>query len=212
MKLSELADKYPSHKHTAHDYFNRIYNELILPYKDKTKLFVEIGVLSGDSLRIWNDYFDHARIVGVDSNPDIVGSIGRCELIRCDQSKEEDLRSLAPQIQDADIIMDDASHKMYDQQKTLAILFKVLKPGGLYILEDLHTSVECLMPSKAVFGWGDPTKTTTLNMLNNFVNTGKIVSDYMTEEEVKYLEDHIAVCKVYDDRYPDSITSSIVKK
>lgn len=41
-----------------------------------------------------------------------------------------------------DLIIEDGSHRHADQQMNLALLMPLLKPGGLYFLEDLHTSLE----------------------------------------------------------------------
>ena len=40
-----------------------------------------------------------------------------------------------------DIIVDDGGHTMLQQQNTLAALWDRLQPGGLFIVEDLHTSL-----------------------------------------------------------------------
>ena len=91
-------------------------------------------------------------------------------------------------------------------------LFKTLKSGGIYVLEDLHTSLEALIPEKAWCGWGDSTKTLTLDMLKNFISTGKIQSDYLTEDEINYLNDNILSVEIYQNRPDWSITSVIIKK
>ena len=111
-----------------------------------------------------------------------------------------------------DIIIDDGSHVMLDQQITLAHFFKSLKSGGIFICEDLHTSLEVEMPDKnAIWGWGIPGKTNTLQMLKDFISTGKITSDYLDEEEANYLENTIASIEIWDE-VPSGITSVIRKK
>ena len=40
-----------------------------------------------------------------------------------------------------DIIIDDGGHTMKQQQTSFGVLFKNVSSGGLYILEDLHTSI-----------------------------------------------------------------------
>jgi hypothetical protein len=111
-----------------------------------------------------------------------------------------------------DVILDDGSHKMRDQQITLAKLFKMLKSDGIYILEDLHTSFEVVMPEKSWCGWGDSSKTITLNMLESFKETGKIESDYMTQDEMDYLSENIKSVEIYKNRPDWSVTSVIIKK
>jgi hypothetical protein len=101
---------------------------------------------------------------------------------------------------------------MRDQQITLAKLFKMLKSDGIYILEDLHTSFEAVMPEKDWCGWGDSSKTITLNMLESFKQTGKIESDYMTQDEMDYLSENIKSVEIYKNRPDWSVTSVIIKK
>jgi len=52
---------------------------------------------------------------------------------------------------------------MSQQQVSLALLLKRLKPGGLYIIEDLHTSNENM---KQYWDDNDPTKTTSYVLKN----------------------------------------------
>lgn len=42
--------------------------------------------------------------------------------------------------QDFDIIIDDGGHTMNQQITSFKILFPALKSGGIYVIEDLHTS------------------------------------------------------------------------
>lgn len=206
--MSQLAAMTQTDKYHTHQYIQSVYEEKFDPYRTSSKLVVEIGVYQGESLRLWRRYFPFARIVGVDIN---LSSVDGCEVIQADQSKDEDLIRVAQNIDQADLIIDDGSHRMRDQQRTFYILFKALRSGGLFVLEDLHTSIECLMPSKSWCNWGDPTKTTTLNMLNEYIATGKIRSDYLTEEECRYLEENIRSVEVFAP-HEMSVTSTIYKK
>jgi hypothetical protein len=71
-------------------------------------------------------------------------------------------------------------------------LFKNVKPGGIFVIEDLYTSHSGSFSSFSL----KPTDTNTLDMLFNFNTTGKIVSNYMTDEEIDYLNTHIDKCVV----------------
>ena len=62
-------------------------------------------------------------------------------------------------------------------------MFKYLKSGGVFVIEDLHT---CGIPQ---YTRGGDIETT--NMLENFINTGKMVSNCMTADEMLYLETNI---------------------
>ena len=210
--LEEIAVGYSADKACLHRYIQEVYEDAFRPIRNTASLFVEIGVYTGHSLRMWKRYFPLAKIVGLDNDPLVISQgVTDCELIACDQSKPTELEEIKGRIKYADVILDDGSHKMYDQQKSLATLFDSLKSGGLYIIENLHTSLECRMPGKEWCGWGDPTKTTTLELLENFIKTGKIKSDYLTDEESMFLENNIDKLTVHE-LSRESMTSVIRKK
>ena len=49
-------------------------------------------------------------------------------------------------------------------------------------------------------------------MLKNFISTGKIQSDYLTDDEINYLNENILSVEIYQNRPDWSITSVIIKK
>jgi hypothetical protein len=212
--LLSIVDQYSTDKHYEHKYFELIYNDLFLNINEDVKKFIEIGSYTGQSLELWRDYFKNAIIYGLDINFSNIRlrSEDRIVLQNVDQSSREQLTKFGLDHENVDIILDDGSHTMHDQQITLGVLFKTLKPGGIFIIEDLHTSYEARMPEKSWCGWGDPEKTITLDMLNNFISNGKIESDYMTDEEIEYLNNNIESVKIYQSRPDWSVTSVIIKK
>lgn len=213
--LMELSIVYPSDKEHLHQYFTRVYNDLLVPRRDSTQTILEIGVGEGYSLATWRDFFPNATVIGVDNNPaagEFVRSSGRVILSLADTGDVNDLLRIQRTYQNVDIILDDGGHRMHEQQFALVHLLPMLKDTGLYILEDLHTSTEAKMPEKEVFGWGDPNKTTTLDMLRHYQKTGKIVSDYYTPEQCKYLEDTIDSVVIYDELGEMTGITSIITK
>jgi len=214
MPLNTLAGLYAVDKGSqGHNYINRVYENLLAHTRHNVKKFVEIGVYQGNSLRMWRSFFDgNTTVIGADADaPTVKRGVEGCELLLCDQNDESDLMSLAKKIAGCDVILDDGCHKMAAQQRSLALLFKSLAPSGTYIIEDLHTSIECKNPHKAVFGWGDPNKITTLELLDNYLVTGKIKSEYLSVAEIKYLEQNIERVQVFK-LSGESITSVITKK
>lgn len=218
IEIIDIINHYMTDKHHEHDFFNLIYNDLFKPLRNDVKKFVEVGIYDGESIKLWRDYFINSEIFGLDIIPENadnkLGSVSkdRLSLIKMDQSNTDDIESFCSQHNDIDVILDDGSHKMYDQQITFAKMFKSLKSGGIFIIEDLHTSLEAVMPEKSWCGWGDPNKTITLNMLKDFKKTGIIYSDYMTDEEMSYLTNNIESIEIYQSKPDWSITSVIKKK
>ena len=216
--LIDIVGNYNTDKHYEHNYFNLIYNELFKEKQLEIKTFIEVGIDKGGSLELWRDYFKNAEIIGLDINLDIAkkyigdDNLNRITLKNLNQSDENQLVEFSKKYENVDVILDDGSHKMFDQQITFAKLFKMLKSGGVYIIEDLHTSLEVVMPEKSIFGWGDPNKTITLDMLKNYQKNNEIISDYMTKEEIEYLNENIQSIDIYRSRIDWSITSVIIKK
>ncbi|HAX98434.1 MAG TPA: hypothetical protein DCY12_06000 [Candidatus Atribacteria bacterium] len=133
--LTEIGIKYQTDKATFHQY-TEIYDKYFREYKNPNIL--EIGVLGGASLEMMNEFFGECSITGFDDCKRRVyqPTSENIRIITGDQTKEEDLEKLADGY---DIIIDDGSHKQRDQQISLNFLFKYLKSGGIYIIEDLHT-------------------------------------------------------------------------
>jgi len=211
--LLDISEFYHTDKESSHKYISNYYEDLFNPIKDNVKRFCEIGT-DGESLKMWRDFFNNAEIIGCDINPIKINE-KRISFFQMDQSKQEDLEKFALTQEDFDIILDDASHKMHDQQITFAKLFRKLKPGGLFIIENLQTSHEVKMSGKQIFNWGDPNKTTTLEMLQDLIlSNNNIKSDYISDSDKEYLKNNIDYCKILCERGEEfsSVTSVIKKK
>jgi hypothetical protein len=95
---------------------------------------------------------------------------------------------------------------------SLGYLFSQVKPGGMFIIEDVHTSLPDLYADSA-FKVNDIETNTTLMMLEMFIRTGDMYSQYMTEEEELYLESTIERIELhYRRNQKHSIVCVIHKK
>jgi hypothetical protein len=224
--LSEISKKYPTDKDFTHNYYNSVYEDAFKDMRENVKLLCEIGIggfwkevgwVPGNSLKVWRDYFPNAKVLGLDINLHEITDSERISLEWLDQSKRDLVIEYSRKLENYDVIIDDGSHNVYDQQITLAYFFRSLKSGGIYVLEDLHSSEEVEIPEKAkMWGWGVPGYVTPLELLDQFENHNNfnvgISKPYsLTENELKYLEDNIKSVKVFRVG-PTSITSVIIKK
>ena len=220
--LSEIAKQYPTDKDFTHNYYNAVYENYFSPIRETTKLVCEIGIggfseplgwMPGNDLKVFRDYFSNANILGLDIvKHENIADLNRITLDWIDQSKRDLVIEYATKLQNYDLILDDGSHNVYDQQITFAHFFKSLKSNGIYVLEDLHTSIEVNMPEKnAIWNWGRPGFITPLELLEHFQRTGEIISDDLNEEEKLYLQENIKSVEVFRVA-PTSITSIIIKK
>jgi hypothetical protein len=128
----------------THDYLRK-YEFFFRPLKDEEFTFLELGIFRGASLRAWERYFPKARIVGVDCEEVTRGEAGgRVEVIIGNLAETPFLETLTSL--GARVIIDDASHWWPDQLRSLFVLYKTLPAGGIYIVEDVHTSFQPLAP------------------------------------------------------------------
>ena len=69
--LVTIFDRYNSDKNSSFHNYCRQYDNLTRDYRDKYISLLELGVFTGESVKIWRDVFPNAtKIVGVDINPD----------------------------------------------------------------------------------------------------------------------------------------------
>ncbi len=141
--LNNIGNKCGTDKaSSSHNYLHK-YEFFLKRWKEESISLCELGIYKGQSLQMWLEYFDNAHIIGVDIDKDCKRYESydqRCNVLIHDMSKTEEIYELSREIDGVTIIIDDASHIWSHQIKSLIILFKVLRNGGIYILEDLGTS------------------------------------------------------------------------
>jgi hypothetical protein len=98
----------------------------------------EIGLQRDRSIRMWEEFFPHATIYGVDIDPENRKFEGGRRRVRIgDQSDQRFLGELVDEVRDGfDIVIDDGSHNMRHQLKTFNALFPALTRHGIYVMED----------------------------------------------------------------------------
>jgi hypothetical protein len=100
----------------------------------------------------------------------------------------------------------------------MGVCFPYLKNGGHYIMEDLHTSYFYSIHRHQWLDLFDKYNisrdfsNTTYLMLQNFNIFGKVHSQYMTEEELEYINKTIDTVDINIENNMASCTADIVKK
>lgn len=120
------------------DEFLAVYDDHFKDWKDKDVRFLEIGVQYGGSLQIWKEYFTgNLDLIGVDVLPECKKyETTGVKIFIGNQGDVDFLDGLG----EFDIIVDDGGHSMNQQQISFDTLFPKLSPGGIYVIEDIHTS------------------------------------------------------------------------
>jgi hypothetical protein len=124
-----------------HHYFE-VYDRHFSKYRNKEIVILEIGTFQGGSLQMWKHYFgDKAKIYGMDINPDCKQvEEENIKIFVGSQSDRHFLRDVIKEIPPIDILIDDGGHTMLQQIVSFEELFDHIKPDGVYLCEDLHTS------------------------------------------------------------------------
>jgi spermidine synthase len=121
--------------------YTRYYHAIFSPIRETVTRVFELGIFGGASLRGWRDYFPKAQIVGADIDPGMV-SAARGERIAtylCDETQPTQIADLWARTgaELFDVMIDDALHTLRDNLFFYDRAFHMLKPGGIYILEDV---------------------------------------------------------------------------
>lgn len=222
--LHNIGSKYGTDKvnYGYLDFYNRFFNE----QRESMKNVLELGVYYGASMKMWREYFPNAKIYGVDlfngirpsntpfANPDIfLKSVQRNEYDRIyldilDQSIRENIVKYKEKFTDGyfDIIIDDCSHRMVDQQQSLGVLYPLVKSNGYYIIEDINSSLERYEDVKEDFS------NTTLTVIECYFKKSKINSEYMTSTELEYINKNIKNMNFYWTMTPCRAGTCIITK
>jgi hypothetical protein len=157
--LTDLADRYGSDKGSTKHRYTELYHMLFLPFKDRPISFLEMGLLIGGpehgidadretkdapSIRMWLEFFTKAHIYGLDVSDFSWFKDERFDFVRCDMDERANIAAAAKKLPELDIILDDASHASHHQQFGFLELWPKVKPGGLYVIEDLRWQPETM--------------------------------------------------------------------
>lgn len=152
---NQLADKNPRAANPLASYFEShnegpgiwkwehyfdIYHRHFSKFVGREVHVLEVGIYSGGSLLMWRKYFgEHSHIYGVDINEACRAyEDDRTKVFIGDQADRSfwaELRKAAPLI---DIVIDDGGHLPGQQLVTLEEMLPHMRPGGVYLCEDIH--------------------------------------------------------------------------
>ncbi|MFI9379840.1 class I SAM-dependent methyltransferase [Kutzneria sp. NPDC052558] len=147
--LDELMLRYGSDKCGVHHWFTPHYERHIGHLRDQPVRFLEIGIGGynnaagggqGGSLRAWKHYFSRGIVFGMDIFDKSELDEPRLVTVKADQNDPEQLREIVERYGPFDVIVDDGSHVNQHIHTSLRELFPHLRPGGVYVVEDLWTS------------------------------------------------------------------------
>jgi hypothetical protein len=161
-KMFVASDK--TWRHGYHWFYGRHLHS----YKGKKDLAIlEIGSYQGESALAWREYFgsnanidmityggknDHLKFDNPTINCTHNESCGRIHTFYCDQSDAQKLEDevISARPDGWDIVIDDGSHVPAHNVISFEVLWKNVRPGGLYVVEDTETSY---YPKSDIYGY-----------------------------------------------------------
>tara|TARA_B110000902_G_C14220835_1_gene555087 strand:+ start:12 stop:857 length:846 start_codon:yes stop_codon:yes gene_type:complete len=167
MKIIKSFRSSPKYSIKWDNYFN-IYDNIFKKFVNKKITFVEVGIGNGGSLFMWRKFFGKkAKIIGIELNPEAkkLEKFG-FQISIGDQSDPRFWKSFYKKNGKIDILLDDGGHRNIQQITTFMESYDHIKPNGIIVVEDTHTSY---MKKK---GFKNPSN-------YSFINFSKLVVENM---------------------------------
>ena len=131
-------------KNSVHSYIE-VYEEILKPYRDKNINILEIGLMNGESLRMWDEYFE-GKVHGIDCS--ITPIDGKANLTNAieegfnisigDASNCDDIARFYKYYQFG-VVIEDANHDLTQQLQIFNVLKSYLEEDFIYIIEDVQS-------------------------------------------------------------------------
>lgn len=137
--IQECGEVYGTDKEKNHGYISNFYEKEFYLFKDKEIKLLEIGIYTGDSLKLWRKYFTKGEITGVDITLNNVNDLSDDINYLVANAYEDDFSKT---LSNFDIIIDDGPHTFETQYKFIELYYPKLNEGGIMVIEDIHHSEE----------------------------------------------------------------------
>lgn len=185
--LGDLADRLGTDIGPRKHRYTDLYQLLFQPLRTRPASVLVIGHPGSDIpegparsaanlplLSLWSQAFPQARITRLDSAPIHGIEETGVSLKLCNFDDPASIRAAAAQVPGGfDLILDDGSHASHHQQNALMALFDLLRPGGIYVLEDLRAQPDALE-------------------LPGMTKTADLLQSYLTQGEFQHVNPEVA--------------------
>lgn len=143
MNLFEIIEKFnlnpTTDKNSVHCYVKGYYEQEFFKYKNKKITFLEVGIRSGGSMKLWSEYFTNCKqIIGIDVDESVI--VDQFKNIEKVQYYFSDAytQTIADKIPKLDIFLDDGPHTLESQLDAIHYYLPKVKSGGLFLIEDVQ--------------------------------------------------------------------------
>jgi cyclopropane fatty-acyl-phospholipid synthase-like methyltransferase len=115
---------------------DEVYEDLFKDMRLSAKNIIEIGVDNGGSIFMWREYFENAKVIGIDNKdcPQLFNR-ERIEFIKADAYDQQ----IVSQFQDDfDVIIDDGPHTLESMTFIIKEYINKTKENGVIVIEDIQ--------------------------------------------------------------------------
>ena len=130
--------------------YDTFYSDYLDKYRNRKGTILEIGVQYGGSTLLWHDYLPNFKIIMADIcnqvHPTIIEKMtnDRYEFLLMDSFTNESVEFLKEKYSEGfDIIIEDGPHTLESQIFALQEYSKLLKKGGILVIEDVQALEYC---------------------------------------------------------------------
>jgi hypothetical protein len=125
------------------NHYFEIYDRHFSRFRNREVRVLEIGIYSGGSLQMWRDYFGpRCRVYGIDIEPACKAyESDSVKVFIGDQKDRKFWKRFKQEVPAIDIVIDDGGHRPEQQIVTFEELLPYLQPGGVYLCEDVHRTL-----------------------------------------------------------------------
>lgn len=145
--LQKIYDRYKvgdwPDKGSVHSYIE-VYEKILAPYRNTAKNILEIGLMSGESLRMWSEYFA-GTVYGVDCDikpinglADLTGAINEGLNVLIGDAADPYFIDDCFKETKFDVVIEDANHDIGQQVNIYTTLKPYMAKGSIYIIEDIQ--------------------------------------------------------------------------
>ena len=181
--------------------YHKFYEKFFKPKKSKASNILELGSFKGNATAAFYFYFKNANFISCDLYTDFfIYKSKRIKQLEIDNSSETELKDkIINKSLLFDIIIEDAGHYLKDQIISLFILFQSLKPGGIFVIEELDfpdTRDDMNINKER------PTLREILNMVKNDID---FESAYVTKDQKNYFMENIDEINVFKGKFNEIV-------
>lgn len=187
---SRKKDKIQGHQYAF------FYDKYFKDIKNNQLNILELGSFKGGAAAAFSFFFKNSKIYSGDLYPDIFNFYSKRIInFKIDTSSEELINKFVEKVNlKYDIVIEDAGHFLKDQIISLFLLFKTLKPKGIFVIEELDfpdTRQDMNIYNE---------KPTLRQILNCVINKQDFYSKYIKNSDKEYFLKNFESIEIFKGR------------